>query len=298
MSGRFVWPAELTTTGREGRWAPFQLDQSVATHIVRFHPKPVSCKTVFLQLLIQNPLLFRWTEGKAFSPPLTLLSCQSAKGARLCHCFLFIVISSMPKLIVCQCCSQNWFQVLVRHSFRSSRLAELSVVKGEVRKTFSMLTLPLQSAQHRMCVNMEYRVKISQLVVKDMFWPLPWTWTESLEWSAGGGARQIGGFQLGRGEIDTLNMDGFGCGLVGWVWWVCVGDGWVVSESVDSGCHKLSENIWFVWSKTSYSGDKWRCHRCGTPNNGKIGLLSLWSVKRWVVQYWTRQCQQCSFEQH
>ena len=126
--------------------------QSVATHIVRFHPKPVSCKTVFLQLLIQNPLLFRWTEGKAFSPPLTLLSCQSAKGARLCHCFLFIVISSMPKLIVCQCCSQNWFQVLVRHSFRSSRLAELSVVKGEVRKTFSMLTLPLQSAQSAQCV--------------------------------------------------------------------------------------------------------------------------------------------------
>ena len=27
----------------------------------------------------------------------------------------------------------------------------------------------------------------------------------------------------------------------------------MVSGSVDSGCHKLSENIWFVWSKTSYS---------------------------------------------
>ena len=38
----------------------------------------------------------------------------------------------------------------------------------------------------------------------------------------------------------------------------------MVSGSVDSGCHKLSENVWFVWSKTSYSGDKWRCHRCGT----------------------------------
>ena len=23
---------------------------------------------------------------------------------------------------------------------------------------------------------------------------------------------------------------------------------------------KLSENIWFVWSKTSYGGDKWKCH--------------------------------------
>ena len=31
---------------------------------------------------------------------------------------------------------------------------------------------------------------------------------------------------------------------------------WVMSEwSVDSGSHKLSENVWFVWSKTSYSGD-------------------------------------------
>ena len=29
----------------------------------------------------------------------------------------------------------------------------------------------------------------------------------------------------------------------------------MVSGSVDSGCHKLSENVWFVWSKTSYSGD-------------------------------------------
>ena len=23
---------------------------------------------------------------------------------------------------------------------------------------------------------------------------------------------------------------------------------------------KLSENIWFVWPKTSYDGDKWRCY--------------------------------------
>ena len=28
----------------------------------------------------------------------------------------------------------------------------------------------------------------------------------------------------------------------------------------------LSENIWFVWSKPSYSGDKWRCHQGGTTN--------------------------------
>ena len=30
--------------------------------------------------------------------------------------------------------------------------------------------------------------------------------------------------------------------------------------------HILTENIWFVWSKTSYSGDE-RCYRCGTTND-------------------------------
>ena len=33
----------------------------------------------------------------------------------------------------------------------------------------------------------------------------------------------------------------------------------VVGGSADSGCHKLSENIWLVWSKRSYSGDKVGC---------------------------------------
>ena len=28
--------------------------------------------------------------------------------------------------------------------------------------------------------------------------------------------------------------------------------------------HILTENIWFVWSETSYSGDERRCYRCGT----------------------------------
>ena len=32
------------------------------------------------------------------------------------------------------------------------------------------------------------------------------------------------------------------------------------SLSMPSPDDKLSENIWFVWSKTSYDGDKWRCH--------------------------------------
>ena len=41
-------------------------------------------------------------------------------------------------------------------------------------------------------------------------------------------------------------------------------------------------NIWFVWSKTSYCGDKWRCYRCGTNNKQqtlKIELLSQWMIK-------------------
>ena len=44
-----------------------------------------------------------------------------------------------------------------------------------------------------------------------------------------------------------------------WVWWVRKGDGRVFGGSVDSGCHKLSENIWFVWSRTPYSGEKVGC---------------------------------------
>ena len=31
--------------------------------------------------------------------------------------------------------------------------------------------------------------------------------------------------------------------------------------------HILTENIWFVWSKTSYSGDKRRCHYAGRTND-------------------------------
>ena len=32
---------------------------------------------------------------------------------------------------------------------------------------------------------------------------------------------------------------------------------------MDSGCHKLSENIGFVWSKRLYSGQKVGCHAYG-----------------------------------
>ena len=48
-----------------------------------------------------------------------------------------------------------------------------------------------------------------------------------------------------------------------------MGDGGVGSGSVDSGCHQLSENIWFVWSKMSYSGDMEGCHACPRTDNGQ-----------------------------
>ena len=31
----------------------------------------------------------------------------------------------------------------------------------------------------------------------------------------------------------------------------------------------LTENIWFVWSETSYSGDKKSCHQAGQRTNKK-----------------------------
>ena len=41
-----------------------------------------------------------------------------------------------------------------------------------------------------------------------------------------------------------------------------------VGGSVYSGCHKLSENIWFVWSKRSYYGDKEVYDSCPRTDNG------------------------------
>ena len=63
------------------------------------------------------------------------------------------------------------------------------------------------------------------------------------------------------------------------------------SQSLSSPDDELSENIWFVWSRTSYSGDKWRCHHADgrtdkqTNKQVKIELLSLWTVWDWVSQY-------------
>ena len=51
----------------------------------------------------------------------------------------------------------------------------------------------------------------------------------------------------------------------GLVWSSLVWSGLVWSGLVWSG-HKLSENIWVVWSRTCYKGEKVRCHACGLTN--------------------------------
>ena len=38
------------------------------------------------------------------------------------------------------------------------------------------------------------------------------------------------------------------------------GGGGSGGETMDSGCHMLSENIWFVWLKTSHGGVNVGCH--------------------------------------
>ena len=46
--------------------------------------------------------------------------------------------------------------------------------------------------------------------------------------------------------------------------------------------HILSENVWFVWSETSYGGHERRCYRCGTNEQQrtlKIELLSQWMIE-------------------
>ena len=51
--------------------------------------------------------------------------------------------------------------------------------------------------------------------------------------------------------------------------------------------HISTENIWFVWSKTSYSGDKWRCNGCGTNDEQtrEDRALSQWAPGRLSEQF-------------
>ena len=56
--------------------------------------------------------------------------------------------------------------------------------------------------------------------------------------------------------------------------------------------HILTENIWFVWSETSYSGDERRCYRCGTnkePTNSKDRATQPMDAGGWVSQLKMKQ---------
>ena len=75
----------------------------------------------------------------------------------------------------------------------------------------------------------------------------------------------------------------FVCVCVSLSLYFCRSSSWSLSSPDD----KLSENIWFVWSRTSYGGDKWRCHHADRRTNEqvKIELLSQWTVWDWVSQF-------------
>ena len=57
--------------------------------------------------------------------------------------------------------------------------------------------------------------------------------------------------------------------------------------------HILTENIWFVCSGTSYSGNEGRCHGCGTNKRTlEIKLLS-----RWKLEAESRKFRRCFYFQ-
>ena len=65
--------------------------------------------------------------------------------------------------------------------------------------------------------------------------------------------------------------------------------------------HILTENIWFVWSETSYSGDERRCHRCRTTNeqtNTEDRATQPMEAGGWVSQLGRNDsqwlCKQCN----
>ena len=58
----------------------------------------------------------------------------------------------------------------------------------------------------------------------------------------------------------------------------------MVSESVDTGCDEVSENIWFVWCRTSYSG---KMVRSGEFLVDLVGLCgSVWVMGEWSADQW------------
>ena len=42
-------------------------------------------------------------------------------------------------------------------------------------------------------------------------------------------------------------------------------------------------NVWLVWSKTSYSGDKWRCYKCGTNEQTNKQMTSKDSATQHLI---------------
>ena len=71
------------------------------------------------------------------------------------------------------------------------------------------------------------------------------------------------------------------------IWWSSYEDMMMMTRCQD---HILTENIWFVWSKTSYSGDKWRCNGCGTNDEQtrEDRALSQWAPGRLSEQQLTQ----------
>ena len=65
------------------------------------------------------------------------------------------------------------------------------------------------------------------------------------------------------------------------------------SRTLSSPDDKLSGNIWFVWFKTSYDVDKWRCHHDGrtkgqtNEQTREYSATQLIDTGSWVSQfYW------------
>ena len=59
------------------------------------------------------------------------------------------------------------------------------------------------------------------------------------------------------------------------------------SRPMSSPDDKLSENIWFVWSKTSYGGDKWKCH-AWTRTHRHVNIELEFSETEFAIQIYYR----------
>ena len=68
---------------------------------------------------------------------------------------------------------------------------------------------------------------------------------ESCDYGESGDSDDSGLYSVKHQKVEKWSYYA-SCGWILWVGWVCVGDGGVGSGSLDSGCHQLSENIWFV----------------------------------------------------